>query len=1319
MNIFNLKNHFYRNNKKKLSSPYKKIISTAITLTAFLAVILPSAAQAETEDEWGYRVLGIQNSIDNYAPLSMTTWPGTHNAYSNDNDDNIEADRRNQPDSITTQLNRGVREMSIDVHWDGALRMCHNNFTPFSSAVWTWCVDGHSGDRFFTHGLRDLKHWMNDNPGQVLLVKLDIVSDATLNHHIPMKKKVKRKIKKILSDYVYTTDLIGPDDTYAHIDCSSESGASSRATHLPVSTLSKADVLAAGKNIIFYTSEECNYGNKEIDKYLFYLPKNELMMQASTPDDVANDNVTMSRTSDGAVRGNGDGVCPPEWDDCNDVKMVPGAGSVAQHSNHADHAGVEAFMDAGLNIIETYGLNANEGNDNRAWEWEKEGHEPIQSKDLVWSWGSEGRHPNINSGKTCAYLEQTYAGADVDRFVIGSSCDNEKYYACYDPNQANESNRWKISTNTESFYDIDKSKNDCSTVGAGYRFGVPTRKYDLNLLLAARADAGRDGQHIWLNYRLKDDEWITTDSSSGAFDMRWLPLASDYDTSATGRKCTQMKPNGYFINDSVSNYNDCTGAGETLPDARAFCYNTNSKEFNITSNKYSFVDATFACAQEFKDQYSLFFTPRSWWQHQILVDLIADNSITDNIWMGYRQEASGDRYLIYFTDDFQAIGYSEGDTSGAQLPLADKWENDGPVFNYKCSWQENNGIFHSDTIGSFACSVVKRYLACQKIDREGSHWKLSPDTGFWSSSRCRDLGADWRFSAPTTEDDYELLLEAQSDIYTIWINVRHVDKGYFTALGVAEHQFLAEMGNDGNWASGEPSDANSACAGIAANSTDFTSIGSCDDTHYAACQKIDRYENSSWKITYGAGEKTSFDDSNQRCQSQFGGEYTFAVPTTEADLDAFEIARAAVNKTADPLIWVNYALVGDDGDEIDDWEATEGYYGSFLNRNEPQNGFWYSSPYYNTAKYCAYIKSGNHKKIENGYNCSSMVNSSLCRKVLPSGDSELTYTSTKVSIDNAATQCGEEFGREYEFATVETRDEAIFIKDLRDSNNQDNRKIWLNYTRQDNDPDNDGWNETWKADAGYHMEYMKHEWGNNDPEANDICGSTGTQYALFMQSSCSNTKYAACRAIGPWGASMWKFTTAQVSWEDANSTCASEFGDNYQFVMPFTKKDFDNMFKRRDAIKGNVQVWLNYQREGNGYFITDPGMLLGGNWASGQPDNQTWTTYDQDAAKIDIGTTEMIDAYTYGTFYAACYNADREDEYNQWRFTSTEVTFDDAASQCSTEFPGYSFRVPTTPEQMVWFQKVREDAGKDDEYIWVNYTDAAIENIWVPNDNGQ
>ncbi|WP_137940355.1 phosphatidylinositol-specific phospholipase C domain-containing protein [Chitinivorax sp. B] len=127
---------------------------------------------------WTYRTLTMQSALDEQAPLSQSTFLGTHNSY------NARAYQTalryhdpNQERSIYDQLRMGARALELDVH----------SYTNMSGWPWQWHKDlllchaksnhvGCSGyDRPLKDGLMEIRQWLDEtaNQPEVLLIYLE------------------------------------------------------------------------------------------------------------------------------------------------------------------------------------------------------------------------------------------------------------------------------------------------------------------------------------------------------------------------------------------------------------------------------------------------------------------------------------------------------------------------------------------------------------------------------------------------------------------------------------------------------------------------------------------------------------------------------------------------------------------------------------------------------------------------------------------------------------------------------------------------------------------------------------------------------------------------------------------------------------------------------------------------------------------------------------------------------------------------------------------------------------------------------------------
>lgn len=410
------------------------------SLLPVLGVLVSVTANAESTRDWGERALNIQASIDNDAPLSQTTWPGTHNSFANADDDNFLSDFMNQSMSVKDQLRAGIRQLVFDVHYDDdAPRVCHNNFAG-------GCVDGITGNQKLQNAIENIVEWINEgNQDQVVLLKLEMTNSAENNIN-----KVRKKVDNFDSYYFQPKNTNYPNQN------------SKGCKNLPA-TLTKSEVLSAGKNIILYT-DKC-YSNTEYSNRVF---NQGTMADFKDPDDVARDGgAIIARAKDGAVKG---GVFYSN----DSVKLKPST--------------VEGFLSAGLNIFETYGFGA-EGS-----AWKAEGEYPVAPQDLVWSW-KEGWPSTSAASNSVAMLET------ASNRIHHKGNGNTRRAAC-----RYSDGSWIITT---GLYNFANATQGCLTEsGNAAKFAMPRNKVELDRVIDYRNQNFGSISDVYLNYKISAGKWV-------------------------------------------------------------------------------------------------------------------------------------------------------------------------------------------------------------------------------------------------------------------------------------------------------------------------------------------------------------------------------------------------------------------------------------------------------------------------------------------------------------------------------------------------------------------------------------------------------------------------------------------------------------------------------------------------------------------------------------------------------------------------------------------------------------------------------------------
>ena len=424
------------------------MVSRLTSLLILSFCIFSVSLSAETLEEWGIRSLTLQNSLDNDAPLNQTTWPGTHNSNSNNDDDDIHGLVLNQSRGLKEQLDEGIRSLVLDVHYTWSeVRVCHNNLD-----MWGACIENFTGSRKFENALSDIIEWTQANPNNVVLVKLEMMASADEN--------INKVIKKVnnYDEYYYMPSSLG-DSSFPDLN---DNGCKD----LP-SKLTKSKVLATGKRIILYT-DKC-YENSKTSDRIFSLGDVENAKDES--DIIVKDKSLVIRVKDGATKAG----------DAN-PNMLP--------------SNISNYMDEGINIIETYGYGATGS------QWKKKGEYPIAANDLVWSWDKYEPLSTVIDGTAVVLSSET------DKFQTEQTLHLLRP-ACrklVDEEGDRAESSWIVGPDMVSF---EQAENAClSASNNEYYFATPRNKRELNSLISYRNKYNATDEAIWLNYQKQAGVWV-------------------------------------------------------------------------------------------------------------------------------------------------------------------------------------------------------------------------------------------------------------------------------------------------------------------------------------------------------------------------------------------------------------------------------------------------------------------------------------------------------------------------------------------------------------------------------------------------------------------------------------------------------------------------------------------------------------------------------------------------------------------------------------------------------------------------------------------
>ena len=153
---------------------------------------------------WAYWALQNQRNLGRYEPLNWIQQIDAHNAYNSAADGFIFP---NQRYSISDQLDLGVRSIELDPNeYFGFIRVCHAKDDDLGCA---------RTDRLFDNVLKEVRNWLDDNPDEVIIIRMENYVDITNPDH---KAQLLDSLEVRLGDLVYDRfndidDVINSDTT--------------------------------------------------------------------------------------------------------------------------------------------------------------------------------------------------------------------------------------------------------------------------------------------------------------------------------------------------------------------------------------------------------------------------------------------------------------------------------------------------------------------------------------------------------------------------------------------------------------------------------------------------------------------------------------------------------------------------------------------------------------------------------------------------------------------------------------------------------------------------------------------------------------------------------------------------------------------------------------------------------------------------------------------------------------------------------------------------------------------------------------------------
>jgi hypothetical protein len=169
--------------------------------------VISSSEVAAYEETWVHRALELQRKLEKKTPLLQALLPGTHNSFNSAAyPPTLSGLDHNQVYSLTDQLRMDMRSLELDVHWvpsayaesgdeGSAVILCHGQVQQVGS------VPVHLGctiERPLRDGLKEIRAWLDDHPGELLLLYLENNLDGNERAHAAAARAIEAEIGSLV-----------------------------------------------------------------------------------------------------------------------------------------------------------------------------------------------------------------------------------------------------------------------------------------------------------------------------------------------------------------------------------------------------------------------------------------------------------------------------------------------------------------------------------------------------------------------------------------------------------------------------------------------------------------------------------------------------------------------------------------------------------------------------------------------------------------------------------------------------------------------------------------------------------------------------------------------------------------------------------------------------------------------------------------------------------------------------------------------------------------------------------------------------------------
>ncbi|WP_444886664.1 jacalin-like lectin [Microbulbifer sp. JMSA008] len=323
-------------------------------------------------------------------------------------------------------------------------------------------------------GFDEITDFLEDNQDEVLFIKFEAYDS---DYHQNFRNKIGEKIESRLGDYVFKPTDWG----YAEGDCAS----------LLVQTLSKQDVLDAGRNIILFTqvpreyphtgdNNLCDYHDEsKTSKYLrnvwIGVDEMDAAGNLASNEPLAQNSRQLTADSDG------NSSATTHYKNGNFSVALDATTEYSKNDIKIYGDTVQEKAQAGYQLIELALVEANATTIGAS--------KAPQIEDYLWSW----RDDPPGTEHSCSWLTN-------DREIRDYDCSTIRVFACVDANR-----NWHISESTGAWAD---GYSACAA--EGYQYGMPYNALESTELYAERNNKGITTS-VWVSYyKVFEDFWLAS-----------------------------------------------------------------------------------------------------------------------------------------------------------------------------------------------------------------------------------------------------------------------------------------------------------------------------------------------------------------------------------------------------------------------------------------------------------------------------------------------------------------------------------------------------------------------------------------------------------------------------------------------------------------------------------------------------------------------------------------------------------------------------------------------------------------------------------------